>query len=309
MSQQNNIENLSSSNNPLVSVVMPAFNTIKYIENAVNSIIEQSCTDWELIIVDDCSTDGTGEYLTSIKHPKIRVFKNEANLGYSGSVNYAISKSLGKYIAKMDSDDISLPQRLQMQIQYLESHPEIDCVGCGIVRVTEDLKTVIYKIIYPEIDRAIKQIVAFDRRFFFGPNIWLPDCCIMAKSQWLKENPYTRSIKHGQDFELFLRKANSSQYANVPEFLHIYRKAGITSISRNQLSSIWTKFKVILSNGFSTNSMRIYSIIGLLSLLLRPLIVLFLNSRIYNYRHVLFGEAETGAAFLEKLMKQQKGQF
>lgn len=116
--------------NPLVSVIMPAYNGEKYIGEAIDSIIAQSYQDWELIIVEDCSTDRT---LTVIENylmdSRIRLFQNEQNLGIAASRNRAIELSLGKYIAIQDDDDVSFPERLEEQARFLEEHADMDAVA------------------------------------------------------------------------------------------------------------------------------------------------------------------------------------
>lgn len=121
---------------PLVSVVMCAYNARPYIEAAVNSILEQTFGDWELVISDDGSTDGTREYLQGIAtHPKVRLFLQERNLGYVANKNFAHAQARGLYITQQDNDDLCPPERLAKQVAVIRSHPEVMLVGCGYLRV------------------------------------------------------------------------------------------------------------------------------------------------------------------------------
>src|SRR5882672_11542755 len=117
------------NNSPLVSVIMTVYNTEKYLTEAVNSILNQSLKDFEFIIIDDGSTDGSAQLLDSFLDPRIRIFKSSENLGLIVQSNKALGLARGKYIARMDSDDISLPTRLATQVAFLESHLEIGLCG------------------------------------------------------------------------------------------------------------------------------------------------------------------------------------
>lgn len=116
-------------NEPLVSVVMPAFNGEQFIGRAIRSILDQTYENWELVIVDDCGTDHTMDVVRSFYDDRIKVFSNEKNKGIAFSRNKAIENSHGKYIAILDDDDMALPDRLRRQVEFLEAHPEIGVAG------------------------------------------------------------------------------------------------------------------------------------------------------------------------------------
>lgn len=105
----------------LVSVIMPSYNTGKFIAESINSVLSQSYTNWELIIVDDCSTDDTDNIVASfLKDERIRYLKNKKNSGAAISRNYALREAKGKWIAFLDSDDLWMPEKLEKQIRYME---------------------------------------------------------------------------------------------------------------------------------------------------------------------------------------------
>ncbi len=114
---------------PLVSVIMPVYNAEKYIFEAVNSVIEQTYTNWELVLINDGSSDLSINIIKEFKDSRIRLYENRENMGIAYSRNRAIDLSRGKYIAIMDNDDISLPNRLKIQVEYLENHEEIDVLS------------------------------------------------------------------------------------------------------------------------------------------------------------------------------------
>ena len=113
----------------LVSVVMPAYNVEKYVEEAVHSILAQTFCDFEFIIVDDGSTDRTHDILRSFSDPRIRLIFNEKNEGNYPARNRGCRLARGKYIAVMDADDVAMPERLEKQVKYMEEHPDV--LACG----------------------------------------------------------------------------------------------------------------------------------------------------------------------------------
>ncbi|MFC1659815.1 glycosyltransferase family 2 protein, partial [Pseudomonadota bacterium] len=122
-----------NNNLPKISVIIPCYNAEKYLSEALDSIIKQTFKDIEIICVDDCSTDKTNTILQKYakKDKRIKIFKNKKNTGIAGTLNLAISKTNpnSKYIARMDSDDIALPNRLKEQWNYMEKNPDMDISG------------------------------------------------------------------------------------------------------------------------------------------------------------------------------------
>lgn len=117
---------------PQVSIIMPVYNTAPFLREAMDSMLSQTFTDFELIVLNDCSPDNAEEVLNTYNDPRIVRYKGEKNVGLSNVLNIGIELARGKYIARMDSDDISMPNRLQVQVDYLESHLEIDLVSVGM---------------------------------------------------------------------------------------------------------------------------------------------------------------------------------
>lgn len=108
--------------NDLVSIIMPSYNTAKYIKNSVNSVLAQTYQNWELLIVEDCSTDNTMEVLSAFDDKRIKVFVNERNSGAALSRNFALRQAKGRWIAFLDSDDVWHPQKLEKQIAFMEQN-------------------------------------------------------------------------------------------------------------------------------------------------------------------------------------------
>ena len=113
-----------------ISVVMPVYNTaVPFLKDAVDSIVNQTCQDFEFLIIDDGSTGECAEYLAHLRDPRIRIIRNPKNIGITKSLNIGFREAKGKYIARMDSDDISFPARFERQYAFMEAHP--DTIVCG----------------------------------------------------------------------------------------------------------------------------------------------------------------------------------
>ena len=117
---------------PVVSILMPVYKTALYLREAMDSILSQTFSDFELIVLNDCSPDNSEEILDTYEDPRIVRYRGERNVGLSNILNVGLGMARGTYIARMDSDDLSLPDRLQVQVDYLETHPEIDLVSVGM---------------------------------------------------------------------------------------------------------------------------------------------------------------------------------
>jgi glycosyltransferase involved in cell wall biosynthesis len=114
---------------PRVSVIMATYNGSRFIRQSINSILGQTIQDFELIITEDCSDDGTSIILSRINDPRVKILSNSANLGVVKSRNRCLAAARGQYVAMLDHDDLSRPNRLAKQVAYLEEHPGIMLVG------------------------------------------------------------------------------------------------------------------------------------------------------------------------------------
>ncbi len=127
----------------VISVVMPVYNTpVPYLKEAVGSILGQTFRDFELIIVDDGSENETEEYLRTLSDPRIRLIRNETNRGITRSLNIGFAAARGKYIARMDGDDISFPERFEKQFAFMESHPDVFVCGADSVNLGDEPRPV-----------------------------------------------------------------------------------------------------------------------------------------------------------------------
>jgi len=201
-------------NTPLVSITSAIYNTGPRLLDMVKSIFAQTFTDWELILLDDGSTDDSHEIIQSISSPRVRAFTNGQNLGRSVSLNRITTLARGKYIARMDSDDMSGANRLRKQIELMELNPDIDVVGTGVCYLDKFDKPMGHQYALPlhsEICRNPSRTIG------------LCHGSILGKKTWFEEHRYDESIPFAIDFNLFLHSFDRSKFANVPEPLYYYR--------------------------------------------------------------------------------------
>lgn len=216
-------------NQPKVSVLMPVFNGEKYVASAVQSILHQTFQDFEFVIVDDGSTDRTREIIDTYSSEKINVITNPHNLGVIRSLNKGIKHCRGRYIARMDADDISLPERLAQQVAFLDKIPTIDIVGTQMIII--DDHGVILRVVKQQVDHLGIKLSSL----FFSP-LFHPT--VMAKRVVFRDNPYDHDFLHAEDYELWSRllRQNRFHFANIDRPLLKYR------VHKNSISS--TKEKI-----------------------------------------------------------------
>lgn len=200
---------------PKVSILFPVYNVEKYLREAVDSILEQSFTDFEMIVLDDCSPDGSAAILDTYTDPRIVRYRGEKNQGLANVLNVGMDMARGEYIARMDSDDISLPHRLQVQVDYLDSHPEIDLCSCAM-QLFGDRTEVWVRDAEPE---AVKF-----RALFHSP-------ILHASSMWRRESfsdlRFDQSYVPAEDYEMWTRALLAGKkIVNMPDVLYRYRIFG-----------------------------------------------------------------------------------
>lgn len=201
--------------NPLISILIPTFNVEMFVEDAVRSIMNQTYTELEIIIVDDCSTDNTYKILQKLADEdlRIRLFRNDVNKKIAETLNFALSKVSGTYIARMDGDDLSVPCRLVKQMEFLTENPELDLVGLCYIIIDEDGKEIQkekHLVDFDKIKRATKYVSPI-------PHFWL------AKKQVYDKVGFYR-IPGCEDYDFVLRAIDYGfKVSNSPEYLYLYR--------------------------------------------------------------------------------------
>lgn len=204
-------------NAPVLSVIMSVYNGESYLEEAIESVAKQTFTDWELIVINDCSVDGTAGILEDFakKDERIKVFPNEVNLKLPTSLNKAISLSTGKYILRMDADDICLPERFQKQYDFMEKNPNVDLSSCRFLT----LKNGSYASggCGTRCDSEAIRAMLLVSNPILHPGV-------IAKAQVMKDYLYNTSLTCTEDLELWTRMAKDGLNLKIqPEYLLFYR--------------------------------------------------------------------------------------
>ncbi len=200
---------------PLVSIGLPAYNAEKTLALAICSILHQTYGNWELLLMEDGSSDRTLEVAQSFSDPRIRVFTDHSHKGLVTRLNVAVAMSRGEYFARMDADDVAYPERLERQVEYLKRHPEIDLLGCGML-VFKDDGVAVGSRLAPQTHEAICHRPSDG--FYIGHPTW------MGPTPWFRSHPYDVKAVHAEDQALLLRTYETSRFACLPEILCGYRE-------------------------------------------------------------------------------------
>jgi len=247
---------------PLVSVVMAAYNAQEYLNIAIDSILLQTYQNLELIIVDDGSTDSTPTIVGACSDSRIRYFRQK-NKGLPAALNFGISKTAGKYIARMDADDISHPERLKKQVEYLEKNNSVALLGTSFNIIDESNCTIgrSYHLARNE-DLQVEFLV----RNPFGHGT------IMVRRDALEAGGGYDENQVIEDYDLWWRIAKNHQVANLTEFLYSWRvvASGISHGSSDKrqkaiheiVSRIWRETKPNLSTNQIQSGLRHYEKLG-----------------------------------------------
>lgn len=211
----------------MVTVLLPVYNGEKYLREAIDSILTQTYTDFEFLIINDGSTDRTEEIILSYTDPRIVYVKNEQNIRLIATLNKGLKLAKGKYIARMDADDISLPHRLEKQVAYMEEHTWVGLCGSYIQTLEAGTE---YVIAYETDSDMIKFKLLFDTHF--------PHPAAMLRKSVLDEHnlEYEQKYIHAEDYVLWNRMAMHTGLHNIPEVL-VWKRSheGQVSIVHNDL--------------------------------------------------------------------------
>lgn len=197
--------------NPIVTVGIPNYNGAKYLKYAIESVLNQTFTDFELIITDDGSDDNSTEIIQMYRqYPNVRLILSKENRGLSYRLNEQIKLARGKYFCRMDSDDIMLPYRLQKQIEFLETHTDVDVVGSSAIIIDEGNKIIGTRAHLPngEYSRISDG--------FIHPTV-------MGKTSFFQRNNYSERFSGIEDTELWRRCEQDYTFRIINEPLLFYR--------------------------------------------------------------------------------------
>lgn len=232
------------SASPKITVLMPVYNCELYVKEAVDSILNQTFSDFEFIIIDDASTDSTVSIIKSYNDPRIQLIEKPQNSGYTNSLNNGLSIAKGEYIARMDGDDISLPERFAKQVAFLDANPDVVLCGTVFTIIGTDIVVTV-----PENNENIKLAM-------------LKDCCIGHPTVMIRKNTlnkfslmYDATKEPAEDYDLWTRMLVIGKLHNLQEVLLQYRVHNLqVSQKRNeQQTNIALEIKTNLINHLNLN--------------------------------------------------------
>lgn len=223
----------------MISVILPVYNAEKYVREAIESILNQTYDDFELIIINDGSKDKSGNIIASFSDSRIRNIPNDKNMGLIYTLNKGLSLAQGKYIARMDADDIAYPNRLEMQMDYMEGHP--DCIVCGtdVMPYKNNHDLWFLSTIYKYDDKSIKKQLVMTSCFAHPT--------VMIRSEVLRKTGicYNDSYKYAEDYKFWIDLEPYGQFHNIKKRLLHYRitQTQVTHNKSNQTIAQRTKRK------------------------------------------------------------------
>jgi glycosyltransferase involved in cell wall biosynthesis len=197
----------------MISIILPTYNNEKTIFDSINSILNQNYCNFELIIINDFSTDKTKQIIKSFNDNRIIYLENKKNIGSTKSILRGIDKAKGDYIARMDGDDISLPERLEIQLNYLILNPNIDLVASNIILFTSN----------KVIGNSKLELFNSNNINFYMRTLGLPHMTWMTKAEFFKNFKYNTYFKVAQDQDLLLRANNFCKFALLKDPLLFVR--------------------------------------------------------------------------------------
>ena len=224
---------------PKISVLMPAYNTSSYIEEAIQSILEQSFKDYEFLICDDGSTDNTLEIISSFKDPRIKILKNKSNQGIPKSRNKLLRIAQGRYLAWLDADDIAYPNRLEEQFSFLESHPDVFLFS-GWKKYIDEKSNELPEELYKPASYKADDIGG---HLLFACAVRMPTVMMKNTGEFLFDEGYPLS----GDYELWTRISRKYKIAIKEEYLIKYR------LHKNNVSTDRTKARFYAEKIFKNN--------------------------------------------------------
>lgn len=271
-------------NRPKISVLMSVYNGEAFIREAIESILQQTFKDFEFLIINDCSTDHSLDIILSYNDSRIKVVNNQTNIGLTKSLNVGLKLALGKYIARIDADDFSYKDRLEMQFNYLEQNIEIGVLGTQAISNGRYFK---YKTKLPLDDYLIKW------NLFFTNPIVHPSA-MFRKDILTAIGGYNEEKRVGQDYDLWIRLFFKTKFANLEEpYLFLRRHDNNISLNYTKLQmitaidTITTFLDTIFNRKLTNHEMEAFFFHRILNKEERIKVVLFFDDVYNNFLNII----------------------
>lgn len=268
-----------------VSVVMSVYNGGRYLRDAVDSILSQSFRDFEFIILNDGSTDDSGQIIDNYRDRRIKVVENRENIGLTRSLNRGLSMGRGEYVARMDADDISLPKRFECQVAFLDAHPEVGVLGTAAQLI--DASGTKGEIIRFSAEHGfLKWLMCFVTNPIIHPTV-------MVRRHWTEQaGGYDENMVTSQDYELWCRLSGRIGLANLAD-VHLLLRKHDENISTLRL-------KEGIEKVFEVNNRLVAEVLGgeVADAEMRSL-----WKFVFDSRNILPREAEAAAGLIRRLRR------
>lgn len=283
---------------PLVSVIIPVKNAGKFVGAAIQSILDQTYINWEMIVVDDGSIDETGKILKRFarKDLRITVITHKESKGIGASLNLALTKANGKFIARMDGDDISLPYRLATQVAFLQKNSKIVAVGGQAEMIDGEGEIFAYKH-FPTDAKTLRNMIMW--------MVPIQHPVMMVKAEVYKQCRYDESFKTAEDVELFMQLLKYGEFGNVPEVVYQYRKAdtsnGYHNLKQTFYLTILGRWQGIAKHGYRPTAKGV--VLTLAQLLVVSLLPAKMIVRLYESKRFLWLVSQKLVSKLSQVQK------
>lgn len=215
---------MSGRVSPSLSIILPVKDGMPYLVEALDGLWGQTFRGFEVLVIDDGSRDATSDYLRSVTDPRLRVVRNETSRGIGGSLNQGVALATTALIGRQDSDDVSLPQRLELQVEFMASHPECLVVGTQAQMIDATGNDLGPYLTPPTDELARKEQVLQESPFVHGS-------VLMRREHVVALGGYRPRVGRAEDFDLWLRMAERGRLANLPDVLYQYRIHGSQSLA------------------------------------------------------------------------------
>lgn len=223
---------------PRVTVLMPVYNGQKYLGTAIQSILEQTFADFELLIINDGSTDQSRRIVESYDDPRIRLVNNESNLGLTRTLNKGLDLAQGQYIARMDCDDIAYPDRFVQQVNYMETNSDVVVCG-GWVHIVDQSGATVGELRKPYGDML--------RSEYWRPSPIIHPTAMIRRSH-LGDLRYDTAVRFSEDYDLWFRLRERGKIDNVPMFMLKYRVHDATVTAQHRKEQLAETYQVFMQH-------------------------------------------------------------
>jgi Glycosyl transferase family 2 len=214
---------------PTLTIALPVYNAGLFLRDCLRSIFAQSWSDWELVIVDDGSTDESQVIMESIDDPRVRIVSRGAHRGLGAALNLITANARGRFIARMDADDMMHPSRLERQLRILFERPDLDRLGCGLVILDRSLEP-----IGVQINPADHSAICADPL----AGIRMAHATLLGRIEWFRSHPHNENSYGCEDWEFLFSTFKNSRFTNLLEPLYFYRELDSFAVRKYMLRQV-----------------------------------------------------------------------